>query len=55
MNSFSTYDYVREMGRFYFLKMGLFLAYFGVRFRQAFGFNVDADELQDFELDNKVF
>jgi hypothetical protein len=29
----STYAYVREIGRYYFLKFGLFMSYFYVRFR----------------------
>ena len=42
---------VRQIARFYLLKLGLFLAYLNVRFRAAFGLKVDASELEDFDLD----
>jgi len=47
----STYAYMKEISRYYILKFGLFMSYFYVRFRQAFGLKVDIDELEDFELD----
>ena len=47
----SGWDNMREVARFYLLKLGLFLAYLNVRFRAAFGLKVDASELEDFDLD----
>lgn len=45
------WKYMREISRYYFLKIGLFIAYLNVRFRAAFGMKVDAGELEDFDLD----
>jgi len=47
----SYYSLMRELFRYYFLKMGLFAMYLNVRMRSAFGLSVDADQLKDFELD----
>ena len=47
----SYWNYMREVGRYYLLKIGLFLAYLNVRFRATFGMQVDAGELEDFDLD----
>jgi predicted unusual protein kinase regulating ubiquinone biosynthesis (AarF/ABC1/UbiB family) len=50
----TTYNWMKEIGRYYMLKFGLFMSYFYVRFRVAFGLKVDIDELEDFELDCKM-
>ena len=47
----SVYATIREFFRYYLLKMGLFVLYLNVWARSALGFQVDADELKDFELD----
>lgn len=47
----STWQYLRESLRYYFLKLGLFAFYLSVRVRSALGYRVDIDELKDFELD----
>ena len=41
----SNFDYLKEISRYYVLKFGLFIAYFGVRFRQCLGFKVAIEEL----------
>lgn len=45
------WNYMREISRYYLLKIGLFLAYVNVRFRAMLGMQVDAGELEDFDLD----
>lgn len=47
----SFYSIVRELFRYGFLKVGLFVMYMNVRLRSAFGLQVDENELKDFELD----
>lgn len=47
----SYYSLFRELWRYYLLKLGLYAMYLQVRFKSALGFQVDATELQDFELD----
>jgi len=47
----SFYSIVRELFRYGFLKVGLFMMYMNVRLRSAFGLQVDENELKDFELD----
>ena len=47
----SVYSTIREFFRYYLLKMGLLVLYLNVWARSALGFQVDSDELKDFELD----
>ena len=49
--SLSTWAYLREASRYFILKMGLLLWYFNIRLRSALGWQVDEDELKDFDLD----
>lgn len=47
----SLYSVIRELFRYGVLKFGLYIMYLQVRLKSAFGFQVDEDELKDFELD----
>jgi len=47
----SFYSILREIFRYGFLKVGLYLMYLRVRLRSALGLSVDENELKDFELD----
>ena len=40
-----------ELARFYLMKFGIFCMYMNIRFRSMLGLRVDADELEDFDLD----
>lgn len=47
----TTWQFLKESLRYYFLKLGLFAFYISIRVRSALGYKVDVDELKDFELD----
>lgn len=47
----STWSYIRETFRYYFVKVALYSIYFGVRCRLMLGLQVDQEELEDFDLD----
>ena len=50
----SRWTFLRELFRYYLLKIGLAAAYAGVRLRQVFGLRISDDEMLDFELDVTV-
>lgn len=47
----STWAYIRETFRYYFVKGALLAMYVGLRCRVFVGLHVDSEELQDFDLD----
>ena len=47
----SFWTFFREAGRYYYLKLGLFLWYINIRLRSMLGLCVNKDELKDFDLD----
>ena len=51
MASASQWDYYRELGRYYFLKVLFALYVFKIRIQGLFGIKASPEELQDFDLD----
>ena len=47
----STWAYIRETFRYYFVRGALLAMYVGLRCRIILGLEVDQEELQDFDLD----
>ena len=43
--------YMWEVTKFYLMKFWILLSYMDIRVRSMFGFKVNVEELQDFELD----
>ena len=50
-SSMSTWAFTKELMRYYFLRMALYAIYINLRFRTMLGLSVDAQQLEDFELD----